>query len=324
MSLFTTALLSGAFASCVAVAVTRAIEIFGGKLGGILASLPTTVVPASIGFAVVAGFPAQGAAPPDAQPALLTAACFTVPSGMLVSALFLTAWRYLPPLLPPTWPLRRALPFMVVASLALWAACAAASIALARAVGGGAPAYGSLCYALHACIALAVTWRHKAAPRGATSVPLRALLLRGALAGLAIFFSVLLSAAPGGGVMGGMASTFPAIFLSIQVSLWVSSGGAVQGGAVGPVMLGALSVPTFAMLFSALAPLWGIAAAAAASWVGAVLLVSAPAFAWLSWRGAVAAGAGVPPGLQGAAVAGAEEVEDAAEEAPAPAKLQEK
>jgi predicted membrane metal-binding protein len=94
----------------------------------------------------------------------------------------------------------------------------------------------------------------------------------------------------------------------------VSSGGAVQGGAVGPVMLGALSVPTCAMLFSALAPLWGIAAAAAASWVGAVLLVSVPAFAWLSWRGAVAAGAGAPAGLQGAAAEVAEEEEEEAEE----------
>jgi hypothetical protein len=287
-TIFTTALLSGAFAACVAIAVTRVIELLGGKLGGVLASTPTTVIPASVGFALVAGLPLYGAPPPEAAPALLTSACFTVPSGMLVSAFFLTTWRYVPPLLPPTWPLRRALPAMVALSLSAWAACAAASIAVSRRV--GAPvAYGTFCFALHAAVALAVTWRHKAAPKGAASVPLRALALRGALAGLAIFVSVLLSGADG--VMGGMASTFPAIFLSIQVSLWVSSGGAVQGGAVGPVMLGAVSVSTFAMLFSAVAPLWGIAAAVGVAWGGAVLFVSLPAYIFLGWRAAIAGSA---------------------------------
>jgi hypothetical protein len=300
--LFTTALLSGVFAACVAIAVTRVIELLGGQLGGVLASMPTTVVPASIGFAMVAGFPVQGALPDDARPALLTAACFTVPSGMLVSAIFLTVWRYAPPMLPATWPLRRALPFMVVMSLAVWAACAAVSISISKSVENPV-GYGSFCYALHACVALGVTWRHKAAPRGASTVPTRALLLRGALAGLAIFFSVLLSAAGDGGVMGGMASTFPAIFLSIQLSLWVSSGGAVQGGAVGPVMLGAVSVSTFAMLFSGFAPLWGIAPAAAVSWVGAVALVSVPAFLWLTWRGTAAGAAATGAGLEAVAAA---------------------
>jgi hypothetical protein len=315
-TLFTTALLSGAFAALVAVAVTRLIELLGGTLGGVLASMPTTVIPASIGFALVAGLPARGAPPPDAQPGLLLAACFTVPSGMLVSALFLTVWRYVPPLLPPTWPLRRALPFMVLFSLSVWAACAAASISISRAAGNPV-AYGAICFALHAAIALRVTWSHKSAPKGAASVPWRALALRGALAGLAIFFSVLLSAAGDGGVMGGMASTFPAIFLSIQVALWASSGGAVQGGAVGPVMLGAVSVPTFAMLFAGLAPLWGIAAAAAVSWVGAVLLVSAPAFAYLRWRGGCA-GAAAGGGADGAVAAQAPaKGARAAEEAPA-------
>jgi len=43
-------ILSGLFAGLVAVAVTRAIEKLGGTAGGILATLPTTVVPASLGM----------------------------------------------------------------------------------------------------------------------------------------------------------------------------------------------------------------------------------------------------------------------------------
>ena len=53
-ALATTALLSGLFAAAVAIAVTRAIELLGGTLGGVLATLPTTMVPASVGFAQLA------------------------------------------------------------------------------------------------------------------------------------------------------------------------------------------------------------------------------------------------------------------------------
>jgi hypothetical protein len=93
--------------------------------------------------------------------------------------------------------------------------------------------------------------RHRAAPRGAGAVPLRLLLLRGGLAGAVICFAVLLAAAAGdGGVAAGVATAFPVIFLTIQVSLWLGHDGtgqdgqgkAVQGGAVGPMMLGSLAV----------------------------------------------------------------------------------
>ena len=43
-------LLSGIFAALVAIGATVAIERLGGRLGGVLGSIPTTIVPASLGF----------------------------------------------------------------------------------------------------------------------------------------------------------------------------------------------------------------------------------------------------------------------------------
>jgi hypothetical protein len=313
-SVATTALLSGAFAALVAVAVTRAIELFGGQLGGLIATMPTTIVPASYGIAALAGLPLVGAAPPEARPQLVVASLFAFPAGALVSSGFLAVWRYLPPHLPRDWPLRLALPVMVVASLGTWATCAAASVALGRAV--AAPqAYGLACFTLQGLVGLAATARHKAAPRGAAAVPLSALLLRGGLAGASICVAVVLTAAAGdGGVAAGMAAAFPVVFLTIQVSLWLGSDGrAVQGGAVGPMMLGHLAVPSFAMLFAVTAPQWGILPAMGVAWVAAVVLVSLPALVWLRWRAAIASEeeASASPSSSSAAAAAAPAVQEA-------------
>lgn len=53
-SLWLNTLFSGSMAFTVVILITLCIEIFGGVLGGILASIPTTIVPASIGFALSA------------------------------------------------------------------------------------------------------------------------------------------------------------------------------------------------------------------------------------------------------------------------------
>ena len=67
---------SALFAALVAIGATVAIERFGGVVGGLLGSIPTTIIPASIGFWLtqneVVGF---------------QAALYTVPVGMMVKGL---------------------------------------------------------------------------------------------------------------------------------------------------------------------------------------------------------------------------------------------
>ena len=50
-----TILLSAIFAGIVAVFVTVAIEKWGGIIGGILGTLPTTIIPATIGIYAESG-----------------------------------------------------------------------------------------------------------------------------------------------------------------------------------------------------------------------------------------------------------------------------
>ena len=90
-----------------------------------------------------------------------------------------------------------------------------------------------------------------------------------------------------------------------MASVWLSQGAAVQGGAVGPMILGSTAVPTYGLLFQACALPSGLGAPGVlagctlASWLGAAALVSVPAGAllWALQRrqkgGGQAAGDGV-------------------------------
>ena len=101
------------------------------------------------------------------------------------------------------------------------------------------------------------------------------------LAGLAIGFAVWLSGL-GSPILAGMASVFPAIFLTTMVSVWVSQGAAVQGGAVGPMMLGSSSVSCYAVLAAYIYPQLPLMWAVLFAWFGSILLISLPAWLFLA------------------------------------------
>ena len=83
--LATDVLLPALGAGVVAVLATVAVERLGGAVGGIVSSVPTTIVPAAIGI--------HAAAPDDAS--FRRAMCF-VPVGILLNAGYLMLWRVLP------------------------------------------------------------------------------------------------------------------------------------------------------------------------------------------------------------------------------------
>ena len=81
---WTSVLLSALFAGIVATAVTVAIEKWGGLVGGLLGTVPSTIVPAGIGMYVAGGED------------VLVMSMSVVPLGMLLNALFLGAWVVIP------------------------------------------------------------------------------------------------------------------------------------------------------------------------------------------------------------------------------------
>ena len=124
-----------ALAGAVAIAATVAVERFGARTGGLLATLPTTIVPA--GWGMWAG---------AADPSAFGDAMGAVPVGMLVNAGFLWAWRALPGRLPEGSLVAR-LATMTAVSMTVWALLAAGSTLLLsglRQGGVSVPVVGSV------------------------------------------------------------------------------------------------------------------------------------------------------------------------------------
>lgn len=264
-------LISGLFAALVAVGTTLAIERWGGRVGGLIGTMPSTVVPFSIGLAMTS------------TPEGLSLAMFAVPPGMLLSALFLYLWRVVPPRLPDG-SLAARLAMASVISVSLWCCGAVVVVLLLQALGGDLFTTGLVGLGMLTVIVIvgAIACRDGvAAPAASKRVPKRVLLARGTLAGCAIAAAVLVGKL-GHPLAAGVASVFPAIFLTTMVALWFSQGEAVQAGAVGPMMLGSSAVASYALMAAFLIPALGISLGAVVAWFTAVMTTTIPAWWWLS------------------------------------------
>lgn len=270
-------LIPAALAGLAAIGVTVAIERLGGRLGGLIGTLPSTIVPASIGIAQ------QSATVLDFQAAL-----YITPAGMFLNALFLYLWRALPPRLPQRWGLGARLATMTLISLSAWIVAAVLvvlGVRLLRAQGSSLAWFGWVTTGLIALVGVMACLQNPPAPRGKRSVGLLTLLARGTLAAAAIGASVAL-AAFGGPLAAGVAAIFPAIFLTTMIAVWLSQGEAVQSGAVGPMMLGSTSVALFSVLSASWVPTMGLSAGTALAWVAAACGATLPAWFWLRWLAA--------------------------------------
>jgi hypothetical protein len=261
-------------AGAVAVAVTAAIERWGGVVGGLLGTLPTTIVPASLGILAASD-----------RPEVFAAAMGAVPVGMLANAAFLWTWRVLPPRLPDG-PLSVRLAAVLGAALSVWALLAAACVGgLAAARGSGlSPLWlGGIALVVNVGAGVAATRRAVPAPIGRNRISLGTILARAVLAAAAVGGATAL-AWTGDGLVAGVASVFPAIFVTTMVGLWLSQDAAVPAGAVGPMMLGASSVGAYALLAAALVPAFAPWVGLPAAWIGAAVGVTVPAALWLRSR----------------------------------------
>jgi hypothetical protein len=228
-------LVSALAAGFVAILATVAIERLGGRRGGLVGTIPTTIVPAALGFWW------GSASVSDFRDAL-----FVVPAGMLVNGLFLWSWRVLPGRLP-AWRLGGRLVAMVAVSMAGWALLAfllLRSTELYRYGDRSMALWGWGFFAAAVVVAVAACLRNGPAPAGTRVVGPFTLIARGLLAASAIGLAVAL-ATVAGPVIAGIVSIFPAIFLTTMVALWLSQGEAVPSGAVGPMMLGSTSVSAY-------------------------------------------------------------------------------
>ena len=260
-----TIILYGVFAGLVAILVTVAIERFGGFIGGVLGTIPSTIIPAAAGVYAIEGEES------------LIASMSVVPIGMLINGMFLGVWIVFPKYINKT---NLKLPITILFSLCTWAVLAFISLLIARQVTDGMISEAMLgIVGLVALAILAVRFniQSRDAPKGKNKVPLAILSIRGIAAGLAIAACLVL-AELGLPFVAGLASAFPAIFLTSMVALWISQGPQVPQGAAAPMMLGGASVSVYALLAMWSLPSFGIVIGSIVAWFGAVGLWTIPAF----------------------------------------------
>ena len=125
--------------------------------------------------------------------------------------------------------------------------------------------------------------RPQPTPKGANAVSKTVLLARGSMAAAAIGVAVWM-ADLGFPLLAGLASVFPAIFLTSMVALWLAQGPTVPQGAAGPMMLGGASVAVYANIAMWSLPAYGALVGSLIAWVGSVVGWSLPAFILLKRR----------------------------------------
>ena len=227
-----TILLSAIFAGIVAVLVTVAIEKWGGIVGGVLGTLPTTIVPAAIGMYVEAGSED------------LATSMSLIPFWMLLNALFVASWVVYPRINKDVTLVK-----MIFVSLSFWTVLAILmTISLSEALNHiserNVGIAGLVCLV---GLGLWMTWIPVNAPKGKNPVTKYVLVMRGLAAATAIGIAVYFSGM-GMPIIAGLAAVFPAIFLTTMVALWMAQGSDVPTGAAGPMMLGGSSVAMYSLI----------------------------------------------------------------------------
>jgi len=268
-------LISAVVAGIAAILVTVSIEKWGGLHGGVLATVPSTIVPAAVGIWLAAGTVDE-----------FQAAMGIVPIGLILNAGFLYLWRVVPPLIPQ-WKFGLRLTSITIVSLSIWCLFAGLSILgfniLTNA--GMAPlTIGSLALVIGLVVGFAATTQHRPTPKGQNKVSFLTLLMRGLAAAASIGIAVWL-AGLGNPLASGIMSIFPAIFTTSMVALWLAQGEAVPAGAIGPMMFGAQSVSLFALIVAICYPMTnssiGLVGTSIGAWIGSVLLINVTVWYYL-------------------------------------------
>ncbi|KAI9187792.1 hypothetical protein H9P43_002183 [Blastocladiella emersonii ATCC 22665] len=304
---------SGLMAGVVCTLVTVVIEKFGGVVGGILGSMPTTIIPAALGFyyTFIGLGSADGTTPTQAGVSEFQRSMISSVPGMLLNALYLLAWRYIPTYVRARYPslsLLQLLAVVFTAAILIWLALAVALVVALRELAAniiipvdGAPVSSAISPAMTTAFAIGFAtlglqivagvvagWTPPPAPKSTAKVPPGVLVLRGVAAALAIGAAIVIGKTSSWA--GGLASVFPVIFTSSIVAVWLSSGEAVSSGAIGPLMLGSASVSVFSLVAAILVGAdLGFGIVIAIAWVASVVGITVPSFLYLRWRREVTA-----------------------------------
>jgi hypothetical protein len=253
------------FAGAVAIFVTILIEKFGGLVGGVLGTIPSTIIPAAAGVYLI-----------DGEDALFSSMSI-VPLAMLVNGLFLSVWIILPKYISNS---KRPLLITTISALSTWLLFAFIALSIAntsQSMEISSPTLAVIGLVSLICVSVFFNLKTRPSPKGNNKVPLLILSLRGLAAAIAIAIALLL-AQIGQPLIAGLASAFPAIFLTSMIALWISQGITVPQGAAAPMMLGGVSVAVYSLIVMWSIPAYDVIMGSIIAWILSVTLWSIPAF----------------------------------------------
>jgi hypothetical protein len=310
--MWVSAILSGILAGIVASLVSIAIERFGGAVGGILGSSPTTLMPAAVGLWITLTTEEYS----QRNIVRFQKSMLIICPSMLVTGLFLWCWKIMPNYFSKhsiRLENNTKLLLLVVslASYGVWLIGAVGFVYLSRALSTDLQStresvrisfiitdqnqnriffMAIIGFLTQLVIGVWGTWHTPSTPKSTAHVPLWSNILRGTAAGMSIFLAVVLGKVDP--VVGGVTSMFPAIFGTAMVSVWLTSGSKVSIGAIEPLILGSLSVSLFAFNFAFMMPYfqsvliqgWDVAAAVTVCYTLSVSTVCIPSYLFVSWR----------------------------------------
>ena len=210
------------------------IERFGGATGGIIASFPTTIIPAVYIIMDDSSQPLQNR---------IDSTMASVIGMFCTNILFMPTWKIFPPYFPKKWSNGMSVTVMLILSLIVWFVSAIVLTLFQQWMATFGVSMFTFCCCLLVFTVLcgvALCWRLPPTPAGKNKVKWYVHFLRGLVASLAIFVSGVLSQT-GSGVAAGAISTFPAMFITTIVSVSIAQGADVSTGAIGPLLLGGIT-----------------------------------------------------------------------------------
>lgn len=217
-----------------AILVALLIERFGGAVGSIIGTVPSTIIPS-----VYILLTEEKSSVVDRTNSVI--ACIF---GMFATdVLFMPTWKVVPQKLPKKWSNGSKIVATTAIGVIFWfigALCTILVQELVTNIGVSMWVFGICIIIITAVFGILLCWHLPPTPAGKNKVKLTTHLSRGVAAAVFVFISGVLSQI-GVGKLAGLMSTFPAIFATTMISVSLAQGAEVSTGAIGPLIMGGMS-----------------------------------------------------------------------------------
>ena len=225
---------SSGCAFLMAIFVALMIEKFGGAVGSIIGTIPSTIIPSVYMIITQTSLSVE-----DRTNSVL--ACIY---GMFATdVLFMPTWKLVPQRLPKKWSNGMKILATTIVGVCLWFVGALTTNLLqefASSIGISMWVFGISIIVLTGLFGGWLCWSLPPTPAGKNKVKITTHLTRGIAACVFVSISGIFSQI-GAGKLAGLMSTFPAIFATTMISVSLAQGAEVSTGAIGPLIMGGMS-----------------------------------------------------------------------------------